>query len=218
MHEYAPCLIKLDRDHTPRFISAAREVLAPPWYHHPSKVDTGEFIHFRRDAIPGSPAVILSLFREDSETLRVSNVIPEEGSISIAQWRAILLDFDSGVLDKIRAHALHFVTFMGTEDLNLADTMRPVACGLLQSFARLAPKERNVLHPCDHIHFLQFIAALHTTGHRLSPHCLGAWLREQGFNLELSAMLEYEFDYHLQLLKIYDGILKSRDAAVAKQA
>src|SRR5687767_12251567 len=113
MQQFAPCLIKLDEDDTAAFIAAAHRTLAHPWYHHRSKPDIEGCIHFRRDAIAGSSPIILSLFREDSETLKVSNIVPKEGCLSIDEWRAILIDFESSVLHKIWARGLEFVTFIG---------------------------------------------------------------------------------------------------------
>src|SRR5687767_12798000 len=108
MKTFAPYLIKLDQDHTARFVTAARKVLTHPWYRHRSKPDLEEFIHFRREQVLDSPAVILSLVREDSETLKVCNIIPKEGSLSHQQWRAILIDFESSILEKIRKRGVEF--------------------------------------------------------------------------------------------------------------
>jgi len=65
--------------------------------------------------------------------------------------------------------------------------------------------------PFDRIHFHEFIAVLHHTGHRLDPTDLKAWLLEQDVPLKLARELEQEFDRHLQLLSIYDKLRNATD-------
>jgi hypothetical protein len=209
MKTYPKYLIKLDLADTSAFFCALENALCNGWTRRPdSPCDLFDrYFIFQRDK-PGHPPLRLVIVRDDAETLSIVNIVPREGGLTIAQYKAVLLDFQTSVLEKVLHAGFSITLLLGSDEIRIERLLHPVAFAQLQRFAVLANRNTGSLHLSDRDYWIAFLIAYHRGRlHGLTPDILAGWLREQHFSSSAISNLRHEFDFGLAALQFYDGYL-----------
>jgi hypothetical protein len=212
MKTYPKYLIKLDSADTPKFLDAVERALCNGWTRRPDMPCEfgGPYFIFQRDT-PGQPPLRLFILRDDAETLSVLNIVPRKGGLTVDQYKAVLLDFETSVLQKVLHSGFEITLLLCSDEVRIERLMHSAALRQLQRFAVLANKDTGSSHVADRDQWIAFLIAHHRSGRSaLYPYHLGSWLRDQRFSQDAISNIKHEFDFGLALLKLYDDYLAWR--------
>ena len=158
---------------------------------------------FSRDAKGSDPKTVLFLVRE-RRRLYVSNIVPHDGELSMAQYNRVLDEF----ADMLRTHVSsdsQLTMGVSSEDVTITDWVSDEAAELLQRFSTVANKSTGSAHPRDFERWADFLIQVHREGSTLYSHSLKRWLVEElDWPPDRAGKLAMEFEFARDLLQAYD--------------
>lgn len=169
-------------------------------------VGSPDVLCFRREKDVDFPASGLTLWSTD-DGYYVPNIVPlESGSLSIAQYNALLSDFIARVVEPIAARYGYTIETTKARQ-TIDDWLSPDAAKKLQQFSRAANKSTRAGHPKDEGRWFDFIIAAHLAGDKLASDLLARWLSEaEGWDEESAHRLAGDYETSLALLSRYDQL------------
>lgn len=167
-------------------------------------VTNEDVLLFRYEPGDGYPAAGLTLWGAD-EGYYVSNIVPlETGSLTVAQYNAVLADFIARVAEPV-AYKCDFAIETTQPNQVLEDWVSPDAAVKLRRFSAAANKSTGASHPLDEERWFDFLIAIHRAGDKLGPDRLVRWLHEaEGWDDDTAHKLAVDFENGLALLAHYD--------------
>ncbi len=163
-----------------------------------------DVIVFRREASKNYPAAGLTLWGT-GDGYYVPNIVPVEmGSLTYAQYNAILADFVERVAAPV-ADKFGFAITRTEPRQSVDDWLSSDAALKLRRFSGAANKSTGSSHPADERRWFAFIVAAHRAGGKLDASTLARWLHEvEGWDEESAHKLAGDFEKSLALLQFYD--------------
>jgi hypothetical protein len=134
---------------------------------------------FRRAKGERRSAVDLYLLEKDKTTLYVTNIVPQERGLSIAEYNDIVDEFTDSFVQPAAARTGARVELTKAEE-DLEDWMSPETAKKLRRFCALANKSTGSNHPADREWWFDFIVSAHREASKLDSTTLRQWLRESG--------------------------------------
>jgi hypothetical protein len=159
---------------------------------------------FQRGGDADLPPAGLTLLAND-DGYYVPNIVPlEVGSLTYAQYNAILADFIASVAEPIVA--IYGYEIKTTEPRQtLDDWLSNDAVVKLRSFSGATNKSTGASHPMDERRWFDFIVAVHRAGKKLDADRLARWLHEaDGWDEDSAHRLAGNYEKSLALLQYYD--------------
>jgi hypothetical protein len=169
-----------------------------------NSVTSEDVVLFRCNAGKDHPAAGLTLWGTE-DGYYVPNVVPlESGSLTFAQYNAILMDFIERVAAPV-VEGFGFTITVTEPRQTLDDWLSPEAAVKLRQFSALANKSSGASHPSDELRWYDFIVAVHRAGDKLGADRLARWLHEvEDWDEESAHKLAGDFESSLSLLAFYD--------------
>lgn len=211
MEVYKELAIRGDERKLDEFIETVSSRLAPGWSRDRESETRMERLSprdrqyvFRRAPAADSPAASLFMVRRP-ESLQVTNVVPQEtGSLTKAQYNAILDDFEE-------RNARPVARRLGL-DITLTSDRQPITRWVstdaerrLMAFSRAANKGTGSSHPLDFQRWAAFLIQTHQEDAPLDGTMLERWLvEEEGWPEETADKLATEYEFGRELLRAYD--------------
>ncbi len=148
---------------------------------------SADVLLFRREKDADFPTSELTLWDTDAGYY-VSNIVPiETGSLTFAQYNAILEDFIRHVAEPVAASCGYAIEATKPRQ-TLDDWLSHLAAARLRAFSHLANKSSGASHPSDEKRWFDFIIAVHRARDKLDATRLARWLHEaEGWDKGLCA-------------------------------
>jgi hypothetical protein len=169
-----------------------------------SALTDDDVILFRRSASEGYPAAGLTLW-EDKSGYYVPNIVPmDAGSLSYAQYNAILANFIDLVVAPVAARLGLTITTTAPQQ-TLDDWLSAESKEKLQRFSTAANKSTAASHPSDERRWFDFLVCVHRAHDKFDASTLARWLHEsEGWDEDTSHKLAGDFEKAQALLAFYD--------------
>jgi len=151
------------------------------------------------------PAASLTLWGTD-DGYYVPNIVPQEfGSLTFAQYNAVLADFIARVAGPVVGN-FGFTISTTKPRQAVDDWLSPEAAVKLRRFSGAANKSTGASHPSDERRWFDFVvAAYRARGEELGADTLARWLHEaEGWDQDSAHKLAGDFEKSLALLAYYD--------------
>jgi hypothetical protein len=164
------------------------------------------FYFFRCDARSDRPAAVLSLTRQDKDTLYVPNVVPHEsGRLTYDEYNRVVVEFHHEYAGPV-ALDMGFSALLTSDDQTLEDWISTDSAQKLRSFSLNANKSTGSGHPCDQRRWYDFVISVHRNNDSLCASTLERWLiEEEGWGEHQAGRLAVEYEEELGLLSYYEG-------------
>ncbi|ABK43684.1 conserved hypothetical protein [Magnetococcus marinus MC-1] len=190
-------------------ISAVKVAKWERWYEGEKRIesmalsDDDRFIVFKRTSHKGIPDVSLFLTYL-KERLVVTNIVPEEGELTKAQYNEIIDDFVKSVVSENIAFFDVLMTVTKGE-LPITHWLSQDTAALLDRFSKTANKSTGSSHPLDLQRWNSFIIAAHREKSNLDSTTLERWfVQEEGWGIDAATSLAIEYEFARGLLSLYD--------------
>ena len=208
MKTFRELYFKVDSSQTDEFIRALDVSLVDGWTRAHDAEERGketnitgeQFFYYYCNRNSKREAAMVAIYRRDSETLTVTNVVPRELSeLNFDQHNNILSDFHDNILAKLPKS---FQIVFASDKLDIQKLMSPRAFERLCAFSTTASKSTGSAHPSDRQAWYSFLITLHQTKHYLDSHSLMRWLTEvQNWPNQAAHDLGIEFEFAVGLLE-----------------
>lgn len=167
-------------------------------------VSSQDVLLFRCEPSKNYPAAGLTLWGTEYGYY-VPNIVPlEHGSLTFAQYNAVLADFIARVVGSI-AGQFDFTIVTTESSQVLEDWVSADVAVKLRLFSGAANKSTGASHPMDERRWFDFLIAIHRAGDELGPDRLARWLHEvEGWDEDTAHKLAGDFENCLALLAHYD--------------
>jgi len=167
-------------------------------------VTSEDVVLFRRDAGQDHPAAGLTLWGAE-DGYYVPNIVPlETGSLTFAQYNAVLADFIARIAAPVTAQ-FGFTISTTEPRQTLDDWLSPDAALKLKRFSGAANKSTGASHPLDERRWFDFLVAVHRSGDKPGADRLARWLHEvDGWDEDSAHNLAGDFETALALLAYYE--------------
>ncbi|MCP4155382.1 MAG: hypothetical protein GY757_47090, partial [bacterium] len=137
-----------------------------------------EFYYFACSAKDDREAAIVALVRKDSDTLRVSNIIPQDSSrLTLDQYNQVLVDFYETIIEPC-AKELNIETTITKPRESINDWLSGDSLRKLESFLSAANISIGSSHPYDRRRWIEFLWTLHNEHRKLDDSRFEKWLIE----------------------------------------
>lgn len=159
-----------------------------------------DVVLFRRDAGQDYPAAGLTLWATE-DGYYVPNIVPlEMGSLTFAQYNAVLADFIARIAAPVTAQ-FGFTISTTEPRQTLDDWLSPDAALKLKRFSGAANKSTGASHPSDQRRWFDFLVAVHRSGDKPGADRLARWLHEvDGWDEDSAHNLAGDFETAIALL------------------
>lgn len=163
-----------------------------------------DVVLFRRDAGQNHPAAGLTLWGTE-DGYYVPNIVPlEMGSLTFAQYNAVLADFIARIAAPVTAQ-FGFTISTTEPRQTLDDWLSPDATLKLKRFSGAANKSTGASHPSDQRRWFDFLIAVHRGGDKPGADRLARWLHEvDGWGEDSAHRLAGDFETAIDLLAYYE--------------
>lgn len=167
-------------------------------------VTSEDVVLFRRDAGQDHPAAGLTLWGTEDGYF-VPNIVPlEGGSLTFAQYNAVLTDFIARIAASVTAK-FGFTISTTQPRQTLDDWLSPDAALKLKRFSSAANKSTGANHPSDQYRWFDFLVTVHRSGDKPGADRLARWLHEvDGWDEDSAHNLAGDFETAIALLAYYD--------------
>lgn len=167
-------------------------------------VTSEDVVLFRRDAGQDHPAAGLTLWGTE-DGYYVPNIVPlETGSLTFAQYNAVLEDFVACIAAPVTAQ-FGFTISTTEARQTLDDWLSPEAALKLKRFSGAANKSTGASHPSDQRRWFDFLVAVHCGGDKPGADRMARWLHEvDGWDEASAHNLAGDFETAIALLAFYD--------------
>jgi hypothetical protein len=167
-------------------------------------VTSEDVVLFRRDAGQDHPAAGLTLWGNENGYY-VPNIVPlEMGSLTFAQYNAVLADFIARIAAPVTAQ-FGFTISTTEPRQTLDDWLSPDAALKLKRFSGAANKSTGASHPSDQRRWFDFLVAVHRGGDKPGADRLARWLHEvEGWDEDSAHGLAGDFETAIALLAYYE--------------
>ena len=163
-----------------------------------------DVVLFQRDADNDHPAVGLTLWGTE-DGYYVPNIVPlEKGSLSFAQYNALLKDFIAQIAEPV-ATQFGFTISTTQDQQTLEDWLSLEAAIKLKHFSGAANKSTRASHPSDQRRWFDFLVAVHRADDKPDADKLARWLHEvDGWDQDSAHTLAADFETAVALLAYYE--------------
>ena len=158
--------------------------------------DAREFYIYRGPGGPQRAAHLVSILRQDAETLYLANIFPEEsGELSEAEYNAIQRDFQKQV------EKTGFPSLITHEKATLV--LSDAAREKLLQFVQNANPTTGTIHPADQRLWMDFLVTAHREGCVPDGDVLCEYMSETfGWEPKVVRLMEAEVEFAKRLLRV----------------